>query len=66
MPLRTEAEVGFGLQRIFAHDVVGFDLAGQRFMRHFGDAGADTVIHLRRVDPRAAANLARTAGSVTS
>ena len=46
-----QAEVGFGLQRIFAHDVVGFDLAGQRFMRHFGDAGADLVIHLRRVDP---------------
>ena len=45
-----QAEVGFGLQRIFAHDVIGFDLAGQRFMRHLGDAGADLVVHQRRVD----------------
>ncbi len=45
-----QAEVGFSLQRIFTHDVVGFDLASQRFMRHLGDAGADLVIHQRRVD----------------
>lgn len=62
MPLRTKAEVGFSLQRIFTHDVVGFDLASQRFMRHLGDAGADTVIHQRRVDTPCGGEFLRTAG----
>ena len=39
------------MQRIFTHDVVGFDLAGQRFVRHFGDPGTDLVVHARRINP---------------
>ncbi len=48
--LTDQAEIGFGLERIFAHDVVGFDFAFERQVRHLGDAHADFVIHHGRID----------------
>ncbi len=49
-PFAHQAQIGFGLERIFPHDVIGFDLALQREVRHFGDPHADLVIHQGGID----------------
>ncbi len=49
-PFAHQAQIGFGLERVFPHDVIGFDLALQREVRHFGDPHADLVIHQGGID----------------
>ena len=49
-PFAYQTQIGLGLQRILAHDVVGFDFSCQRFMWDFGDTSADLRIHQRRID----------------
>ncbi|MNZ64456.1 hypothetical protein D3C78_826250 [compost metagenome] len=49
-PAAHQAQIGFGLKRIFAHDVIGFHFAFQRQMRDFGNAHAYLIVHFVDVD----------------